>query len=163
MDARPVAATHVGGLPLDEVTVADRLRDAGYRTHKIGKWHLGYSSRRYVPTSRGFDTFYGKLNFVLLLCKMHVKQQWEWCSFNQIFAQMKTDLRQSMVRAKLRLCPLNSNPLFHCRLQQHKPKKAWNLSFTLLTTNLFRLVQFGWGLLFSRSVPIRYAGCGPAR
>ena len=40
--------------------MAQKLKDVGYNTHKVGKWHLGYSSFDYVPTGRGFDTFYGK-------------------------------------------------------------------------------------------------------
>ncbi|KAH8043614.1 sulfuric ester hydrolase [Aureococcus anophagefferens] len=42
-----------------EVTVAERLRDAGYSTHMIGKWHLGFAKKAMLPTSRGFDRFFG--------------------------------------------------------------------------------------------------------
>jgi len=48
------------GLPLDETTMADRLRSAGYRTALFGKWHLG-SSAPFHPMERGFDEFYGFL------------------------------------------------------------------------------------------------------
>ena len=46
------------GLPAAEVTVAERLRDAGYSTHMIGKWHLGFAKKAMLPTSRGFDRFF---------------------------------------------------------------------------------------------------------
>ncbi|MGD2016590.1 MAG: sulfatase-like hydrolase/transferase [Planctomycetota bacterium] len=49
-----------GGMSLDERTVADRLRDAGYRTGLVGKWHLGYPDA-YHPNERGFDRFHGCL------------------------------------------------------------------------------------------------------
>ena len=49
-----------GGLSLDEVTLADRLRSAGYVTGCIGKWHLGYPEA-YHPLERGFDHFHGLL------------------------------------------------------------------------------------------------------
>jgi arylsulfatase A-like enzyme len=48
-------------LPLEEVTLAEELKSAGYRTYLIGKWHLGFSSPATTPTYRGFDRFYGYL------------------------------------------------------------------------------------------------------
>ena len=48
------------GLPLGEVTMADRLKAAGYRTALFGKWHLGFAPA-FRPTRRGFDEFYGFL------------------------------------------------------------------------------------------------------
>jgi arylsulfatase A-like enzyme len=40
-------------LPHEEVTLAERLRDAGYRTASIGKWHLG--GPEFYPEHHGFD------------------------------------------------------------------------------------------------------------
>ncbi len=50
------------GLPLQERTLAQALRDAGYRTAIVGKWHLGHHERAYLPTRRGFDSQYGHYN-----------------------------------------------------------------------------------------------------
>ncbi|GFY41552.1 arylsulfatase B [Trichonephila inaurata madagascariensis] len=50
------------GLPLEEITLAQRLKTLGYDTHMIGKWHLGYSTKERLPVFRGFDSFYGYLN-----------------------------------------------------------------------------------------------------
>ncbi|MBM3758999.1 MAG: N-acetylgalactosamine-4-sulfatase [Acidobacteria bacterium] len=49
------------GLPLTERTVANHLKDAGYRTSLVGKWHLG-GVDKFHPQSRGFDEFYGFLH-----------------------------------------------------------------------------------------------------
>ena len=46
------------GLPLDQRTIADYLKKAGYRNVYLGKWHLG-GANRYHPLKRGFDEFYG--------------------------------------------------------------------------------------------------------
>jgi arylsulfatase A-like enzyme len=48
------------GLPLEHKTMAGFLKDAGYRTGCIGKWHLGESEKHH-PLSRGFDEFFGFL------------------------------------------------------------------------------------------------------
>lgn len=47
------------GLPSTEITIAEGLKDAGYRTGCIGKWHLGHHRPEYRPTHRGFDEFFG--------------------------------------------------------------------------------------------------------
>jgi arylsulfatase A-like enzyme len=47
------------GLKLDEQTLAQGLRDAGYETAISGKWHLGEFEESYRPTKRGFDQQYG--------------------------------------------------------------------------------------------------------
>jgi arylsulfatase A len=46
------------GLPESEITIANILKDVGYKNMAIGKWHLGHK-KQYLPTSRGFDSFYG--------------------------------------------------------------------------------------------------------
>ena len=47
------------GLPLEERMLPQALKEAGYTTAIVGKWHLGNFERAYLPTSRGFDHQYG--------------------------------------------------------------------------------------------------------
>lgn len=56
-----VSFERVGGLDTREVLLSDLLQRAGYQTAIFGKWDLG-SLKRYLPTSRGFDEFYGFVN-----------------------------------------------------------------------------------------------------
>jgi arylsulfatase A-like enzyme len=46
------------GLPVTERTLANRLKDLGYATACVGKWHLGHGEP-FIATARGFDEFYG--------------------------------------------------------------------------------------------------------
>jgi arylsulfatase A-like enzyme len=49
------------GIPLEERLLPEILRDAGYETAIIGKWHLGHADRALWPRQRGFDYQYGAL------------------------------------------------------------------------------------------------------
>lgn len=49
------------GLPLAQTTLAEHLKNLGYATGLIGKWHLG-ERPQYHPTKRGFDEFWGWLD-----------------------------------------------------------------------------------------------------
>jgi arylsulfatase A-like enzyme len=54
------------GLPQEVVTLPELLRDAGYATHHVGKWHLGMELQRVRPLAQGFDSFFGFLHARLL-------------------------------------------------------------------------------------------------
>ena len=47
-----------GGLPAAEITIAEALKELGYQTAAIGKWHLGHLPQ-FLPTSHGFDSYFG--------------------------------------------------------------------------------------------------------
>ncbi len=53
--------SHSYGLPTDERTLPQALKEAGYRTMMVGKWHLGHAEKKFWPQNRGFDYFYGNL------------------------------------------------------------------------------------------------------
>lgn len=56
-DGTPTRRIH--GLDPAERTLADALKEAGYTTAMIGKWHLGEWLDAHLPMARGFDSQYG--------------------------------------------------------------------------------------------------------
>lgn len=46
------------GLNKNEITIADILKEQGYKTMHVGKWHCG-DQEEFMPTNHGFDDYYG--------------------------------------------------------------------------------------------------------
>lgn len=55
----PSAGTY--GLATDEWLLPQSLKEVGYETAIVGKWHLGHADRKYWPRQRGFDYQYGPI------------------------------------------------------------------------------------------------------
>ena len=55
----PIAPWEDFGLPPDERVLPQYLKEAGYTTWLIGKWHLGHNYHDQHPLNRGYDHFYG--------------------------------------------------------------------------------------------------------
>ncbi|XP_067685669.1 arylsulfatase B-like isoform X2 [Haliotis asinina] len=49
-------------LPLNITILPQKLKELGYATHIVGKWHIGFCSWNCTPTYRGFDSFFGYYN-----------------------------------------------------------------------------------------------------
>ncbi|PHS12089.1 MAG: arylsulfatase [Blastopirellula sp.] len=47
-----------GGIPAKEITIAEALKEKGYATACIGKWHLGHH-KQFLPVNNGFDYYFG--------------------------------------------------------------------------------------------------------
>ena len=60
--------TSDSGINHNEYTLAEMLKDNGYKTGIFGKWHLG-SKKEFFPTNHGFDEFYGIL---------YSNDMWRW-------------------------------------------------------------------------------------
>lgn len=56
----PDAGQNNIGLPSSEVTIAEILKERGYRTAMFGKWHLGHREQ-WLPRTQGFDEYQGIL------------------------------------------------------------------------------------------------------
>lgn len=57
-----LASSHEGtsGMPTTELTIAEVLKQAGYKTGIVGKWHLGYTPET-MPNGQGFDYSFGNM------------------------------------------------------------------------------------------------------
>ena len=51
-----------GGIPRNMTVIAAKMKEAGYATHQVGKWHVGLATPDHIPKGRGFDTSFGYLN-----------------------------------------------------------------------------------------------------
>ena len=77
------------GLPVDEVTLADRLGDLGYINGLIGKWHLGRLPQ-FHPLKRGFHEFWGYVNgghdYYITVPRSETRIRYRWpieCNYKQ--------------------------------------------------------------------------------
>jgi arylsulfatase A-like enzyme len=61
------------GLPAQEITIAQLLREHGYRTIGLGKWHLG-EAQGMRPTERGFDEYLGFLQGAAMYCRRTIRR-----------------------------------------------------------------------------------------
>ncbi|XP_015182415.1 PREDICTED: arylsulfatase B-like [Polistes dominula] len=62
MEGVPLKAGEKRAIPKRYKLLPEYLKDLGYSTHLVGKWHVGYYAPRYTPTRRGFNTYFGYYN-----------------------------------------------------------------------------------------------------
>jgi arylsulfatase A-like enzyme len=59
--SNPSVAQRGGGIPLEMITIAEKLGGKGYNSYLIGKWHAGSDLWSRIPTARGFNHSFGML------------------------------------------------------------------------------------------------------
>ncbi|CAH0605798.1 unnamed protein product [Chrysodeixis includens] len=59
MHGQPLFNSEDRGIPLSERLLPSYLKELGYATHLVGKWHVGMSRPEYLPMARGYDHHYG--------------------------------------------------------------------------------------------------------
>ncbi|MCG8310244.1 MAG: sulfatase [Cytophagales bacterium] len=84
MNELPGAKT---GLHPNEITVAEVLKSAGYKTMHIGKWHLG-DAPEFMPTQQGFDQFWG-FPYSHDMWPYHSRSVWETVEDTVLMRQMR--------------------------------------------------------------------------
>lgn len=62
MQGFPLVPGEPSALSPEHILIPQYLKNLGYQTHLVGKWHLGYHKWKYTPTRRGFDTHFGYFN-----------------------------------------------------------------------------------------------------
>lgn len=77
----PSALTY--GLPTEEWLLPQALKEAGYRTAILGKWHIGHGDRAFWPRQRGFDHHYGYLTSELDYFEHEVLGVLDWWRNNE--------------------------------------------------------------------------------
>jgi arylsulfatase A-like enzyme len=75
---------HTYGLATDEWLLPQALKDAGYDTAIIGKWHLGHADQKFWPRQRGFDYQYGPLIGEIDYFTHKVDGKVDWYRNNQV-------------------------------------------------------------------------------
>ena len=50
------------GIPRNMTVISAKMKEAGYATHQVGKWHVGFATSDHTPKGRRFDTSFGYFN-----------------------------------------------------------------------------------------------------
>jgi arylsulfatase A-like enzyme len=124
-------------LPLEEKSLASTLRDGGYQTWHVGKWHLG--AEPYYPEKQGFDVNYGG-------CYMGLPKSGYWSPWKiptlpegkegEYLTDALTDRAIELIRGRQKEAPFFLN-LWHYAV--HVPVEAHQEDIDYFTQKAHRL------------------------
>ncbi|XP_053603791.1 arylsulfatase J-like isoform X2 [Plodia interpunctella] len=77
MQGYPLTNGEDRGLPLTEKILPQYLKELGYSTHLVGKWHSGNSRKKYFPNERGFDSFFGHISGYIDYYEYVLEETWD--------------------------------------------------------------------------------------
>lgn len=121
----PMEMRGMDRIALDEVTLADAFKSAGYATGLIGKWHNGALDERYHPNARGFDEFYGFCGgwmdyFDWIVERNGVQERTDKRYLTDVFTDEAVDFVQRHCEESFLLCVTYNAP--HSPLQAPKDR-----------------------------------------
>ncbi|CAK1598761.1 unnamed protein product [Parnassius mnemosyne] len=76
MQGLPILGIEDRGLPLTEKVLPQYFKELGYATHLVGKWHVGQSRTKFLPTSRGFDNHFGHRGGFIDYYEYELQENW---------------------------------------------------------------------------------------
>lgn len=117
------------GIRPGELTYVTGLKQAGYRTALVGKWHLGHGEHQFWPTEHGFDSFFGHTGGCVDFFTLHYANRPDWYRGRKLVQTdgYATDVITDEAVAVLRDSQKSKQPLY-LHLSYNAPHfgKGWN-------------------------------------
>ncbi|XP_060839029.1 arylsulfatase B-like [Rhopalosiphum padi] len=117
----PIIAGEDKALPSTEKILPQYLKDLGYSTHLVGKWHLGANKINHTPLKRGFDSHFGYWNGFIsyrnsthstgLMIGKDARRGFQRAG-DEMVDQYATDIFTNEANKVIKLCKNQEKPMF---------------------------------------------------
>ena len=118
------------GLRTGETTYVARLREKGYRTALVGKWHLGHGDKQFWPTRHGFESFFGHTGGCVDFFRLDYGNRPDWYRGEDLVrpAGYATDVITDEAIEELHRAKADSRP-FYLHIAYNAPHfgKGWDV------------------------------------